>query len=114
MNKRPNILLITTDQQRYDTIHVAGIPYIITPNLNWLCDSGVRFTRAYSDCPVCMPARTTILNGKFGFNNAMVDNNDAADPIDPELSTPGLLTRMVGKAHWPRFRKNYGFEHIEL
>jgi arylsulfatase A-like enzyme len=119
MNKRPNILLITTDQQRYDTINVAGNPYIMTPNLNWLCDSGVRFTRAYSDCPVCMPARTTILNGKFGFNNAMVDNNDAADPIDPQLSTPGLLTRagyqtrMVGKAHWPKFRRNYGFEHIE-
>ncbi|MEM9159488.1 MAG: hypothetical protein AAGB46_10600 [Verrucomicrobiota bacterium] len=38
---RPNILLITTDQQRWDTIHAAGNPYIFTPHLNWLCDTGV-------------------------------------------------------------------------
>ncbi|MGC9453219.1 MAG: sulfatase-like hydrolase/transferase, partial [Oceanipulchritudo sp.] len=40
---QPNILLITTDQQRYDTINVAGNPHILTPNLNWLCDSGRLF-----------------------------------------------------------------------
>jgi arylsulfatase A-like enzyme len=65
MNEAPqNILLITTDQQRFDTINAAGNPHILTPNLNFLCDRGVRFARAYSDCPVCMPARTTILNGR--------------------------------------------------
>jgi arylsulfatase A-like enzyme len=119
MMNKPNILLITTDQQRYDTINAAGNPHILTPNLNWLCDSGVRFTRAYSDCPVCMPARTTILNGRHGHTTGLTDNCDGLDPIDPATSTTGLLTRagyqtrLVGKTHWPKFRVNYGFEHVE-
>lgn len=118
--KKPNVLLITTDQQRWDTLHAASQnPYIFTPNLDWLSDNGVNFTRAYSDCPVCMPARATILTGNHGFSQGMVENVSDPDPIDPEKSLPGLLskagyeTRMVGKAHWPKFRTKYGFEEIE-
>ena len=57
--ERPNVLLITTDQQRFDTIHAAGNDAIFTPHLNWLCDTGIRFSRGYTDCPVCAPARAT-------------------------------------------------------
>jgi arylsulfatase A-like enzyme len=116
---KPNFLLITTDQQRWDTIHAAGNDHIFTPNLDWICDQGTRFTRAYSDCPICMPARATILTGNHGFTQGVVENVHEPDPIDPATSLPGLLTRagyqtrLVGKTHWPKFRTNYGFEHIE-
>lgn len=69
MSEQPNILLITTDQQRFDTIHAAGNPYIRTPHLNWLSDRGVRFSRCYSDAPVCVPARATIMTGRTGYRN---------------------------------------------
>jgi arylsulfatase A-like enzyme len=39
---------------------------MLTPHLDWLCDEGIAFTRAYSDCPVCMPARATIMTGSSG------------------------------------------------
>ena len=57
MTEQPNILFITTDQQRFDTIAALGNQQIFTPQLDWLCDEGIAFTRAYSDCPVCVPAR---------------------------------------------------------
>lgn len=50
MPERLNILLITTDQQRFDTLQCAGNANIWTPHLNWLCDNGIRFNNAYSDC----------------------------------------------------------------
>ncbi len=116
---RPNFLLISTDQQRWDTLHAAGNEYIFTPNLDWLADLGTRFTRGYSDCPICMAARSTILTGNHGFTQNLVENVHEPDPIDPRSSLPGLLsqagyqTRLIGKTHWPKRGCAYGFEHLE-
>lgn len=60
---RPNVLLIMTDQQRFDTIAALGNRQISTPNLDRLVRRGLTFTRAYSTCPVCVPARYTIRTG---------------------------------------------------
>ena len=57
MPDRPNVVLITTDQQRFDTIHAAGNQHIYTPHLDWLVDQGVQFTRCYTDAPICVAAR---------------------------------------------------------
>ena len=48
-----NILLIFTDQQRYDTIAALGNPIIKTPTLDELVKEGVSYTNAFSPCPVC-------------------------------------------------------------
>lgn len=61
--KQPNILFIMTDQQRFDTIAALGNQHIYTPNLDRLVRRGLTFTRAYSTCPVCVPARYTIHTG---------------------------------------------------
>lgn len=120
MAQRPNILLITTDQQRFDTLHCAGNPYIRTPHLNWLADSGIRFSRCYSDAPVCVPARATMMTGRSGYRNDLTINSESVQPIDGAISLPGLLTRAgyqtraQGKMHFTPRRKNYGFEHMEL
>jgi len=123
---RPNILLITTDQQRFDTIHAAnnhdypGNPFIRTPHLNWLCDNGIHFSRCYSDAPLCVAARTTIMTGRHGYTNNQTTNSGSALPIDPACSLPGLLTsagyqtRAEGKMHFLPNRAHYGFEHMEV
>ena len=116
---QPNILLITTDQQRFDTIHAAGNQHIFTPHLNWLCDTGIRFARAYSDCPVCMPARATIMTGLPAYRHGAVGNVNA-EPMRGRATLPALLTaagyetRAQGKMHFHPMRKKFGFETMEL
>ena len=52
MDKRPNILWLCTDQQRWDTIHALGNSFIDTPNLDRLCRQGVAFTNTYCQNPI--------------------------------------------------------------
>lgn len=120
MSERPNIILITTDQQRFDTISALGNRHIFTPHLNWLADGGISYSRAYTDCPICVPARATIMNGRHAFNHGLMNNTDPVKAIDPQASLAGLLTkagyqtRAAGKMHFVPNRCNYGFEHIEI
>jgi arylsulfatase len=119
-SERPNILLITTDQQRFDTIHALGNPSIFTPHLNWLCDVGTAYTRCYTDSPVCMAARATIMTGRHGYRQNYVSNGKNNYPVKAESSLPGVLTqagyqtRVAGKMHFQPHRAHYGFEHMEL
>ena len=64
MAKKPNILFIVTDDQRFDTIHALGNNEIITPNLDKLASEGMRFDRSYTTLPSCCPARQALLCGK--------------------------------------------------
>lgn len=118
--KRPNILLITTDQQRFDTIAALGNHEIYTPHLNWLCDEGLAFTRCYADCPVCMPSRATIMTGKSGMNHGLIGNHNDHLPMRDNPTFPALLTqngyqtRAEGKLHFHPMRTTYGLEHADL
>jgi len=116
----PNIILITTDQQRFDTIAALGNETIYTPHLDYLVDEGMTFTRCYSSAPICMPARATIMNGLEGYTSGYTGNSEQGFPLSntptlPELLTQnGYQTRAQGKMHFSPMRKNYGFEHMEL
>jgi len=118
--ERPNILLITTDQQRFDTVNSLGNPYIFTPHMNWLADNGVAFTRCYSDSPICMAARATIMTGKHGYTIGLTGNDSNVTPMASHVTLPALLTRngyqtrAQGKMHFHPIRSNYGFEHMEI
>ncbi len=61
---RPNILLITSDQQHYDTLGRSNTR-IHTPHLDQLAREGANFTRAYCNNPVCSPSRSTIITGMY-------------------------------------------------
>lgn len=119
--KRPNILLIVTDQQRHDTIHAHGNPYIRTPNLDWLSEGGINFSRCYTDAPICAPARATILTGRH-YRNMPEGTGMFHQPscTDPSITMPALLTKAgyqtkaVGKLHYHPERANYGWEHAEI
>lgn len=117
---RPNILLITTDQQRVDTIAALGNRFIHTPHLNWLCDEGVTFTKCYADCPICMPSRATIMTGLAGYTMGLTGNNSSITPLAEHPTLPALLsqsgyqTHAQGKMHFHPIRAHYGFEEMEL
>jgi len=121
-NKKPNILLITTDQQRYDTIHAAGYPHMITPNLDRLCDEGCRFTRAYSPNPVCLPARHNLITGLSAKHHTFDDNYfDDSHQIPQQLPTfaqklsdAGYDAIAVGKMHFQPYRRHNGFTRLYL
>jgi len=62
-NRRPNILLIMTDQHRFDFLGCAGAEFLRTPNLDRIAARGVRFTQCFTNCPVCAPARIGLAAG---------------------------------------------------
>ena len=121
---KDNILLITTDQQRFDTINALGNQSIFTPHLNYLATSGIAFTRCYADCPICVPSRTTIMTGQRGFESGVVSNatHEAAmtaatrqrTTLPAMLTDAGYQTKAMGKMHFEPARAHYGFEEMTL
>jgi len=113
--KQPNVLIIMTDQQRWDALHYAGNQEVNTPNLDRLAKGGVQFLNAYSACPVCVPARTSILTGRTIFNNKVLGNRDIENDDVPKfqtfdmiLSANGYHTEYYGKYHSPyQFARMY-------
>ena len=62
---RPNILLIFTDQHRLSAAGCYGETICQTPHVDRLAREGVRFETAYTTCPVCSPARGTVMTGPW-------------------------------------------------
>ena len=63
--QRPNILILYTDQQRWDTLDVNGNSEIRTPHLDRLAAAGVNFDHCFVQNPVCMPSRVSFLTGQY-------------------------------------------------
>lgn len=98
-----NIVFVLTDQQRFDTLEALGNPVIKTPALNGLVRNGICFTRAYSPCPVCVPARYALLSGKMPHESGCYDNISMPDgnrSIMEALAEAGYQTHGVGKMHF--------------
>ena len=120
MPDRPNILLLHTDQQRFDTIAALGFQHMMTPNLDRLVREGTAFTRAYSSNPVCMPARHDLITGASARHHGYYGNSsdtirDYGLPTVPRLLTEsGYQTIAVGKMHFQPAREHHGFAHMYL
>lgn len=121
-NSRPNIVLILTDQHRGDALGIDGHPVLQTPNLDWLAAKGARFSRAYSECPSCVPARRMMMSGMAPAANGAVGMGPDPDWAPPhllagELTAAGYQTEMIGKSHVTgrgSSRWRYGFEHVQI
>ena len=133
------ILLVTTDQQRYDTLGCNGGTLASTPVVDGLAANGIRYERAIPQSVVCMPSRATILTGQHPTTHG-VWMNGVPLPIDAPsvagvLHDAGYHTALIGKAHFEpyldpflRFTENAlaltgttpaggthrGFEHLEF
>jgi arylsulfatase A-like enzyme len=88
---RPNILWIGVDQMRHDTPSCAGNPVCRTPAIDRLAREGIRFTRAYTPCCLCSPARASMLTGRFAFHHGMGTNCDLYHALASELPDPKML-----------------------
>lgn len=100
----PNILLITTDQQRHDAVGVNGSPFLTTPNLDALASEGVNFGRSYCPNAVCTPSRLSLMTGLFlsrhGGYNIGTTAPDKTRFLSAMLRAGGYRTHHIGKAHW--------------
>ena len=107
MNERPNILLITSDQQRADHLGVKGMDAIPTPAFDRLATEGVHFDRAYTPSPICTPARVSLLTGQYPSRHGAWSIGVTADPfprptLADRLATQGYTTALYGKTHFVR------------
>ncbi|MEX0775150.1 MAG: sulfatase-like hydrolase/transferase [Phycisphaeraceae bacterium] len=119
MAEAPHVLLITTDQQRGDCLGIEGHPVLQTPNLDHLARSGTWFRRGYSECPVCIPARRTLMSGVAPAAHGMVGYAGGVTWNPPhtlagEFHRAGYQTEMIGKLHLHPPRRRYGFNHVQL
>jgi len=73
-NKKPNIVFFLSDQHRYDALGCNGAPVCKTPAMDEIAARGMRFTSAYTSCPLCTPARASILTGLYPHNHGMLAN----------------------------------------
>ena len=71
----PNILFIMTDQHRWDYLGCAGADFVSTPNIDSLAASGLRFENAFTNAPVCAPARIGLATGLHPSRLGTLDNN---------------------------------------
>lgn len=103
--KRPNILLITSDQHRHDCYGFAG-RRIRTPFLDGLAAGGTRFDAAITPNVLCQPARASILTGLLPLTHGVSDNQVPLDPRLGEAGFAGILSAagydcgFIGKAHF--------------
>ncbi len=105
-DRRPNLLLITTDQQRWDSLSLYDTPGYRTPTLDRLAREGVLFDRSYCPSPVCTPARVSILAGQYparhGAYQIGMEPVPALDgpTLGSVLADAGYATALIGKTHF--------------
>lgn len=117
-DKRPNIIFIITDQQRYDTISALGYPHVDTPNLDRLVKEGTHFTNCHVAGASCVPARASLFTGLYPHSTGILKNADLwRHSWMEQFADAGYHTVNVGKMHtWPMntpcgFRERYNVEN---
>lgn len=117
-NIKPNILLIMCDQLRADVLGCYGNRLVKTPNIDRIAKSGICFDRAYSQTPVCMPARHALISGKNAFELGMMENTrrrkEIRNPMPKLIRDAGYFTCAVGKMHFTPVREHFGFDRMYL
>lgn len=118
-SKRPKVLLISTDHWQSALFGGAGHPTVITPTLDQLARSGVRFTNAYAESPVCIPARRTLMTGVPPRTHGdRVFKEQMPMPDLPTMAqtfrNAGYQAYAVGKLHVSPQRDRIGFDDVIL
>ena len=91
--RKPNVLLITCDQWRGDSLSVVGHPVVRTPNADALAAEGVLFRRHYGGAAPCSPARACLYTGLYQMNNRVCRNGS---PLDARHGNIALAARALG------------------
>ncbi len=120
MAEPPNILFLFPDQLRADFLGCYGASFVSTPHIDALSEGGVRFERAYSGHPLCVPARVGLLTGLHALRTGVLDNGQFLRPdyeacgysLWPEmLAEAGYYTAAIGKMHFYPWDARMGFQY---
>lgn len=119
MPDQPNVLLVCTDHWPGSLFGIAGHPVIQTPTLDQLARNGCRFPRTYSECPVCIPARRTLMTGTTPRTHGDRDFNETLRmPNIPTLAQTfrdaGYQAFASGKLHVYPQRDRIEFDDVML
>jgi arylsulfatase len=120
--ERPNILLLMTDQQRFDSLGCYGCKAVDTPHLDRLAKEGALFEHCYAPNPICTPTRASLMTGKHLPGHGVYKLHDILPDdqvmFSKRLQELGYETALVGKLHvsglWHEAEQrhpNDGFEH---
>jgi arylsulfatase A-like enzyme len=103
MKKKPNIIVICTDQQRVDTLSCYGSDFVKTPGFDKIADDGLKFDNAYCPSATCTPSRVSLLTGqnvsKHNVWSVGVNTGDGISMLPHRLGDMGYQTGLIGKAH---------------
>ena len=99
----PNILLLMTDQQRWDAMGCSG-DWVQTPNLDRIASEGVQFTNCVTTSPVCIPTRLSLATGLYPHNTGVWNNMQHQMPAETPtwmqaVRDTGYRTSLFGKTH---------------
>jgi N-acetylglucosamine-6-sulfatase len=114
---RPNIVFITTDDQRWDAMSGMGHPFVRTPNMDRLAREGMRFAEAFVTISLCAPSRACYLTGAYAHTHGVRTNEGSEiGPGTPTfaqaLQRSGYETAFLGKWHQaPRNNPRPGFDY---
>jgi arylsulfatase len=115
---RPDLVLIMTDQQRFDQVGYASGGHFETPTLDALAAQGVIFDAAYSASTVCVPARSALLTGMQPHRLPTQENgmtlHEGFWTVAHELRRAGYETALIGKMHFSPVHSRHGFETMRL
>ena len=92
---RPNILIFITDQVPQTSIGAYGNTYATTPNIDHLAKKGIRFSNAYTPCPLCQPARAAFWTSRYP-HETNVRSNESSEHIASDMPTLGELFSAAG------------------
>lgn len=109
---KPNILIVMTDQQRHDLRAGAGYPLDTMPFLDSWSSGGVDFANAYTSNPTCMPARVSMLTGRYASSHCVRTNHNVVDAVYTEdlldvLAKAGYKSALCGKNHSHRHPSDF-------
>lgn len=113
MSRAANLLILFSDQHSKHMLGCYGNPAVKTPNLDALADRGVCFDAAYTNCPVCVPARAAMAVGDYGSRHGYWDNAHAYDgkvkSWGGRLAEEGFPVTTIGKLHFKGDMAETGF-----
>src|SRR6478752_6706870 len=108
-----NLLIIISDEHNPKTLGCYGHPIVKTTHLDRLAGCGIRFTKAYCNSPVCIPARAVIATGRYINQIGFWDNADPYDGSIPSwhhrLRQAGHQVVSIGKLHFRSDEEDSGF-----
>ena len=101
--QKPNIIVMFSDQQRWDTLGCYGQKLPVSPNLDKMADEGVKFDLAFTCQPVCGPVRACLQTGKYATEVGCYTNHRHlplnADTLARRMKDAGYKTGYIGKWH---------------